>query len=172
MIQLVSIPPSVIIVLVGQAKSWFVNEPEESIIEDIKRKLFVLPFLMAWDVALVGAGITICIVSFKLFLINMVSFMVFMRVLGIISTRFMKLKTMSQRSWFTVLKLVAVAIWVFCFMTWTIATYENPENDYIIHNIAKIAIFADIIFVFILFIVVFKIKKELTSDAFWAPTKI
>ena len=51
-------------------------------------------------------------------------------------------------------------------------TYENPENVVIIHTFAKITICGGIIFAVILLIVRSKIKKELTSDAFWAPTKI
>merc|ERR1711935_250587 len=61
LVQLVAIPPSVIMVLMGQAKSWYANEPEQSIREDIKRKVFVLPLLVAWDFVLIGAGIVICI---------------------------------------------------------------------------------------------------------------
>ena len=37
LVQLVAIPPSVIMVLMGQAKSWYANEPEQSLMEDIKR---------------------------------------------------------------------------------------------------------------------------------------
>ena len=57
-------------------------------------------------------------------------------------------------------------------MILTLVTYENPENVVIIHTFAKITIFADLVFAIMLFIVRSKIKKELTSDAFWAPTKI
>ena len=57
-------------------------------------------------------------------------------------------------------------------MIWTLVTYENPENVVIIHTFARITIFANLVFAVMLFIVRSKIKKELTSDAFWAPTKI
>ena len=172
MVQLVAIPPSVIMVLMGQAKSWYANEPEQSIREDIKRKLFVLPLLVGWDFVLIGAGIVICIVGFKMFMITMVSFLVFFRVLGVVSTKCLKLKTKEQKSWFMFLKLILIAFWSMCNMIWTLATYDDPENVTIIHTIAKITILADLVFAIMLFIVRSKIKKELTSDAFWAPTKI
>ena len=71
-----------------------------------------------------------------------------------------------------VLKLILIAFWSMGTMIWILVTYENPENVVIIHTIAKITIFADLVFTAMLFIVRSKIKKELTSDAFWAPTKI
>ena len=173
LVQLVAIPPSVIMVLMGQAKSWYTNEPEEqSIREDIKRKVFVLPLLVAWDFVLIGAGIVICIVDFTMFMITMVSFLVFFRVLGIVSTKCLKLKTKEQKSWFMFLKLILIAFWSMCNMIWALATYEDPVNVVIIHTFCKITIFADLVFAVVLFIVRSKIKKELTSDAFWAPTKI
>jgi len=172
LVQLVAIPPSVIMVLMGQAKSWYANQPEQSLMEDIKRKVFVLPLLVAWDFVLIGAGIVICIVDFTMFMITMVSFLVFFRVLGIVSTKCLKLKTKEQKSWFMFLKLILIAFWSMCNMIWTLATYEDPENVVIIHTFAKITIFAILVFAVMLFIVRSKIKKELTSDAFWAPTKI
>ena len=111
MVQLVAIPPSVIMVLMGQAKSWYANQPEQSLMEDIKRKVFVLPLLVAWDFVLIGAGIVICIVDFTMFMITMVSFLVFFRVLGIVSTKCLKLKTKEQKSWFMFLKLILIAFW-------------------------------------------------------------
>ena len=109
LVQLVAIPPSVIMVLMGQTKSWYSNEPEQSIREDIKRKLFVLPLLIGWDFVLIGAGIVICIVDFTMFMITMVSFLVFFRVLGIVSTKCLKLKTKEQKSCFMFLKLILIA---------------------------------------------------------------
>ena len=138
----------------------------------LKRKVFVLPLFVAYDFVLFGAGIVICIVSFKMFTVTMVSFLVFFLVLGVISSKCLKLKTKEQKSWFTVLKLILVAFWSMCTMIWTIATYENPENINIIHTMAQITICADIIFAAMLLIVRSKIKKEFTSDAFWAPVKI
>ena len=70
------------------------------------------------------------------------------------------------------LKLILIAFWSMCNMIWTLVTYDDRENVVIIHTIAKITIFADVVFAIMLFIVISKIKKELTSDAFWAPTKI
>ena len=59
-----------------------------------------------------------------------------------------------------------------CNMIYVLATYENPENVVIIHTMAKITIFADIIFAIMLLIARSKIKKEFKSDSFWAPVKI
>ena len=173
-----SIPASLITVLIGQTKSWYANEPEKSLIEDIKRRIFVLPLVIAWDFVLFGAGIAICIIQFKLFIINMISFLVFFRCLGIVSGKFLKLKSKSQKSLFTVFKLLLVDIWSFAFMVWTILmgpsvmTEGKEDGYYVINIIAKITIFANIFFAILILIVFYKIKKEFTSDAFWSPVKI
>ena len=134
--------------------------------------MFVLPLFVAYDFVLFGAGIVICILDFTFFMITMVSFLVFFLGLGVISTKCLKLKTKEQKSWFTVLKLILIAFWSMCNMIYVLATYENPENIVIIHTMAQITICADIIFAIMLLIVRSKIKKELTSDGFWAPVKI
>ena len=132
----------------------------------------MLPLLVAWDFVLFGAGIVIAILDFQLFVIYDLFFLVFFLGLGVISTKCLKLKTKEQKSWFTVLKLILVAFWSMCNMIYVLATYENPENVVIIHTMAQITICADIIFAIMLLIVRSKIKKEFTSDAFWAPVKI
>ena len=132
----------------------------------------MLPLFVAWDFVLFGAGIVICILDFQLFMVTMVSFLVFFLGLGVISTKCLKLKTKGQKSWFTLLKLILVAFLSMCSMIYVLATYENPENVVIVHTMAQITICADIIFAIMLLIVRSKIKKEFTSDAFWAPVKI
>ena len=78
------------------------------------------------------------------------------------------MKTKEQK----ILKLILITFWSMCNIIWAIATYENPENIAINHTMAQITICADIIFAIMLLIVRSKIKKELTSDGFWAPVKI
>ena len=132
----------------------------------------MLPLFVAWDFVLFGAGIVICIFDFKLFMVTMVSFLVFFLGLGVISAKCLKLKTKEQKSWFTLLKLILGAFFSMCNMIYVLATYEDPENVVIIHTMAQITICASIIFAIMLLIVGSKIKKEFTSDAFWAPVKI
>ena len=132
----------------------------------------MLPLFVAWDFVLFGAGIVIAILDFQLFVIYDLFFLVFFLGLGVISTKCLKLKTKEQKSWFTLLKLILAAFFSMCNMIYVLATYENPENVVIVHTMAQITICADIIFAIMLLIVRSKIKKEFTSDAFWAPVKI
>ena len=103
----------------------------------LKRKVFVLPLFVAYDFVLFGAGIVICIVSFKMFMVTTVSFLVFFLVLGVISSKCLKLKTKEQRRSFTVLKLILITFWSMCYMIWAHATYENTGKVVIIHAMPK-----------------------------------
>ena len=41
-------------ILVGQAKTWYANDPENNVIRDIKRKVVIALFLMIPNVAVLG----------------------------------------------------------------------------------------------------------------------
>jgi hypothetical protein len=53
-IQITALATSVLMILVGQAKTWYANDPENNVIRDIKRKVVIALFLMIPNFAVLG----------------------------------------------------------------------------------------------------------------------
>ena len=75
-IQITAFCTSCIMILVGQANAWYANEPETSIIKDIKRKIAIAVLLLSPNITVIGGAlltgatfILILILGFVLMLI-------------------------------------------------------------------------------------------------------
>ena len=51
-------------ILVGQANAWFANEPETSIVKDIKRKIAIAVLLVSPNVTVIGGLILMGMASY------------------------------------------------------------------------------------------------------------
>ena len=53
-IQITSLATSILMILVGQAKTWYANDPEINVIRDIKRKIVIALLLIIPNFAVLG----------------------------------------------------------------------------------------------------------------------
>ena len=63
-IQITAFCTSCIMILVGQANAWYGNEPETSIIKDIKRKIAIAVLLVSPNVTVIGGLILMGMASY------------------------------------------------------------------------------------------------------------
>ena len=64
-------------IILGQTKAWYSENPETDLIVDIKRKLFVTPVLILFNILFLGVPVVVVVLDKKVFLYNLGAVVIF-----------------------------------------------------------------------------------------------
>ena len=63
--QIIALVTSVIMIILAQAKAWYANQPEISVVADIKRKIVIAVLMLIPNLAVFGSGLIIAVTLFS-----------------------------------------------------------------------------------------------------------
>ena len=159
LVQLVALPISLLMIMLGQANAWYSNNPEPDLTKDIKRKMLITPMLMVFNVLFIGVPAVVLAIDKLVFLYNSIALVAVIVVLMVINKycECFKFSNLSKSLY------LLTSLWLTGLIIW--ATYSVKAGHYHEDPIIKTGYF-DIIsgvliacnpisWVFVLFVISF-----------------
>ena len=117
-IQMISLPISLLMIIVGQANTWYEKEPVSDLIQDIKRKVFLSPLLLMLNVGFLGVSVVILVINEWVFLGNLAAMVLVLLMIICSSSK-------------SVIKgFVAMHIWFLALIIWSIVEVNIHREKY------------------------------------------
>ena len=95
-------------IIVGQANGWYEREPENDLLEDIKRKVLISPILLMLNVGFLGVAVMILVINEWVFLGNLAA-MVIVLLMIVCSTSNLIVGFVTMHFWFLALIIWSIA---------------------------------------------------------------
>ena len=133
LVQLVALPISLLMIMLGQASAWFAKNPEPDLTTDIKRKVMITPILVVFNVLFIGVPAVVLAIDKFVFLYNLIALVAII----IVFMTIIKCCKCGQKAIVNVSKCLYLlaSVWLTCLIIW--ATYSAKANHYPEVNIIK-----------------------------------
>ena len=133
LVQLVALPISLLMIMLGQASAWFAKNPEPDLTTDIKRKVMITPILVVFNVLFIGVPAVVLAIDKFVFLYNLIALVAII----IVFMTIIKCCKCGQKAIVNVSKCLYLlaSVWLTGLIIW--ATYSAKANHYPEVNIIK-----------------------------------
>ena len=155
-VQLAALPVSLLMIILNQTSAWYSGNVQPDLIKDIKRKIYITPILMLFNILFLGVPVVILAIDREVAIYNGIAvFGVILIAMVIIRGCFCKRVTLPDLSNYLYL---LTSLWLTGLITWaTVAVHQNKydhigivENGYFDY-IAGVLIACNPLFLVILF---------------------
>ena len=132
-VQLAALPVSLLMIILNQTNAWYSGNVQPDLIKDIKRKVYVTPILMLFNILFLGVPVVILAIDRWVFVYNSIAVFGVILITMAIKARFCKGVMLSDLSNYLYL---LTSLWLTGLIIWaTVAVHQNKyEKVSIVEN--------------------------------------